>query len=53
MNVLALTIFVGVLLAGFFIILWIVAACDPGQFSEREALLPLEADSPASRKTDA
>ena len=52
MNVLALTIFVGFLLVGFFVILWIASACDPGQFSERDALLPLESDSPASPKTD-
>ena len=50
MNVLALTIFVGFLLVGFFVILWIAAACDPRQFSERDALLPLEPDSPSARK---
>ena len=44
MNVLALTIFVGLLLVGFFVILWIASACDPRQFSERDALLPLESD---------
>jgi len=42
MNVLALTIFVGVLLAGAFVLLWIIAANDPNSFSERDALLPLE-----------
>jgi hypothetical protein len=46
MNVLALTIFVGVLLAGCFVMLWIVSACDNRQFSERDALLPLEDDAP-------
>jgi len=56
MNVLALTIFVGVLLVGFFVILWIAAACDPRQFSERDALLPLESDdndssSPQKKKS--
>ena len=45
MNVLALTIFVGLLLVGFFVILWIAAACDPRSFNERDALLPLEHDA--------
>ena len=45
MSVLALTIFVGLLLVGFFVILWIVSACDPRSFNERDALLPLEADA--------
>ena len=45
MNVLALTIFVGLLLAGSFVILWIASACDPRSFNERDALLPLEPDS--------
>ncbi len=46
MNVLALTIFVGLLLVGSFVILWIAAACDPRSFNERDALMPLEADAP-------
>jgi hypothetical protein len=46
MNVLALTIFVGLLLAGSFVLLWIAAACDPRNFNERDALLPLEPDAP-------
>ena len=45
MNVLALTIFVGLLLVGFFVVLWFVTAFDPRQFSERDALLPLEPDA--------
>jgi hypothetical protein len=45
MNVLALTIFVGLLLVGFFVILWIAAACDSRSFNERDALLPLDADT--------
>ena len=45
MNVLALTIFVGLLLVGFFVILWIASACDTRQFNERDALLPLERDT--------
>ena len=52
MNVLALTIFVGFLLVGFFVILWIAVACDPRTFNERDALLPLESDSTPSRKSD-
>ena len=44
MNVLALTIFVGLLLVGSFVILWIAAACDPRSFNDRDALLPLEPD---------
>ena len=45
MSVLALTIFVGLLLVGFFVILWIASACDPRSFNERDALLPLEPDA--------
>ena len=45
MNVLALTIFVGLLLVGFFVMLWIASACDPRSFNERDALLPLETDA--------
>jgi hypothetical protein len=45
MNVLALTIFVGLLLAGSFVILWIASACDSRSFNERDALMPLEADA--------
>ena len=55
MDVIALTIFVGLLLVVFFVILWIASACDPRQFSERDALLPLEPDandSSSSRKNN-
>ena len=53
MNVLALTIFVGLLLVGFFSILWIASACDARQFNERDALLPLERDAdPTSSHTE-
>ncbi len=45
MNVIALTVFVGLLLAGSFALLWIAAAFDSRQFNERDALLPLERDS--------
>lgn len=46
MNVIALTVFVGLLLVGFFAVLWIAASCDPRSFNERDALLPLENDAP-------
>jgi hypothetical protein len=46
MNVLALTIFVSTILAGMFALLWIAAACTPHSFSDRDALLPLDDDSP-------
>jgi hypothetical protein len=46
MNVLALTIFVSVILAAMFALLWIIAASAPHAFSERDALLPLDDDAP-------
>lgn len=46
MNVIALTVFVGLLLAGTFVLLWLVSACDPRSFNERDALMPLESDLP-------
>jgi len=51
-NVIALTVFVGLLLVGFFVALWWMAARDPRSFSERDALLPLEPEQPeiSSRK---
>jgi hypothetical protein len=52
MSVILLTVFVGLLLVSFFVVLWFFAASDPRQFSERDALLPLEPDSAPSRKTD-
>ena len=52
MNVLALTIFVGLLLAGFFTILWIASAFDARQFNERDALLPLEPDASPTRNPE-
>jgi hypothetical protein len=45
MNVLAVTIFVGFLLVGFFVVLWIATACDSRHFNERDRLLPLESDT--------
>jgi hypothetical protein len=52
MNVLALTIFVGLLLVGFFSILWIASTFDSRQFNERDALLPLEPDSSSTRNSE-
>lgn len=56
MNVIALTIFVGLLLVVFFGLVWFAAACDSRNFNERNALLPLDPDSPItpspSRKSD-
>ena len=52
MSVIALTVFVGLILVGFFVILWIASACDPRSFNERDALLPLEPDSPSSSETN-
>ena len=53
-NVIALTVFVGLLLVGFFIALWWMAARDPRSFNERDALLPLEPEQPeiSSRKNE-
>ncbi len=52
MIVIALTIFVGLLLVLFFAVLWLGASMDDRQFNERDALLPLEADSPATLPSD-
>jgi hypothetical protein len=46
MTVIILTVFVGLVLVTFFVILWIATSCDPRQFNERDALLPLDQDSP-------
>lgn len=46
LNVLALTIFVGFVLVGFFVLLWLAQACGRSAFNERDALLPLEKESP-------
>lgn len=52
MSVIGLTVFVGLLLVSFFVILWVASSADTRQFSERDALLPLEPDSSSIRKTD-
>jgi hypothetical protein len=44
-NVIALTVFVSILLASVFLLLWIVAVCTRHEFSERDALLPLQDDA--------
>lgn len=48
MNVLALTIFVGGVLAGLFTLLWLWQALSARPFDEREALLPLENEMTSS-----
>jgi len=45
MNVLALTIFVGLILVSLFTLLWFLQAISPHTLSEREALLPLDDDA--------
>lgn len=44
MNVLALTIFVGFVLVGMFVLLFVTQAFAAETASERDALLPLEPD---------
>lgn len=53
MNVLALTVFVGFVLVSLFVLLWFAAACDPRSFSDREALLPLDDETPRVPQTPA
>jgi hypothetical protein len=50
-NVLALTVFVGFVLVSMFVLLWFAAACDPRSFSDREALLPLDDETPSVPQT--
>jgi hypothetical protein len=50
MEVLALTIFLSVLLAAFFVVLFLGSRQKRGLGSEQEALLPLEDDLPPERK---
>jgi hypothetical protein len=45
MSVLALTVFVGFVLAGLFTALFCAQACGPNPPSERDALLPLESET--------
>ena len=52
-NVLALTVFVGFVLVSLFVLLWFAAACDPRSFSDREALLPLDDETPSVPQTPA
>ena len=51
MNVLALTVFVGFVLVSLFVLLWFLTACDPRSFSDREALLPLDDETPRVPQT--
>ena len=49
MEVLALTIFLSVLLAAFFVVLFLGSRQKRGLSSEQEALMPLEDDLPPGR----
>lgn len=46
MNALAITVFVGVILAGLFVALFVSFVLRDGGGSERDALLPLEDERP-------
>lgn len=50
MTVIILTVFVGLLLVTLFVVLWLATSCDPRQFNERDALLPLDQDSPPAKR---
>lgn len=52
MNVLALTIFVSFILGAMFALLWLAQAMDARNFSERDALRPLDPDAPERPVTD-
>jgi hypothetical protein len=47
MNVLAITIFVGIVLVALFVFLFIITAS--GRSSERDALLPLAEERPSTK----
>ncbi len=47
MNVLAITIFVGIVLVALFVFLFIVMAS--GRSNERDALLPLAEETPSTK----
>jgi len=52
MNVLILTVFLGLVLVSFFIFLFLRQSADPrGMSSERDALLPLQEDGITHAKT--
>lgn len=46
MNVLLLTVFIGVVLVLFFVVMFLRDMADPRGSSERDALLPLAAEEP-------
>lgn len=48
MNVLAITIFVGIVLVGLFVFLFIAIGAGRGA-SERDALLPLADETPSTK----
>jgi hypothetical protein len=47
MSVLLLTVFIGVVLVLFFIVMFLRDAADPRGSSERDALLPLAVEKPS------
>ncbi len=53
MNVIALTVFVGFVLVTLFVLLWLVTATSQESFSERDALLPLNDETPSPAKRSA
>ena len=50
MNVLPLTVFVGIVLVAFFVGLFLHATARRHAVSERDALLPLAEEKPSSRQ---
>jgi hypothetical protein len=46
MSVLLLTVFIGVVLVVFFVVMFLREVVDPRGSSERDALLPLAAEKP-------
>lgn len=46
MSVLLLTVFIGVVLVLFFVVMFLREVADPRGSSERDALLPLAAEKP-------
>jgi hypothetical protein len=52
-NVLLLTVFIGVALVLFFVVMFLRDAADPRGSSERDALLPLATEKPRPCRTEA
>jgi hypothetical protein len=51
MNVLAVTVFVGVVLVVFFVVMFLRQFAGPHGTNERDALLPLAVEKPRAVKT--